>query len=82
MEPVITPIVGTVPSHPYRCSVRTGRSHLVYEVSLINYAPHAGPVDRVDVLHPATGKTLGHPAQVIIPAQARRSRRIPRSGPG
>jgi hypothetical protein len=55
---VVTPIVGAVPFAPVPVLGDDGRTHLVYEISLINYTNQPVTVDEVKVVDPATGQSI------------------------
>jgi hypothetical protein len=50
VEPVLTPVVGSVLYPPVPFTGEDGRTHLVHEVILTNYTPGTVSVDKVDVL--------------------------------
>ncbi|MGD9529798.1 M23 family metallopeptidase [Pseudonocardia sp.] len=65
VEPVLTPVVGSVLYPPVPFTGEDGRTHLVHEVILTNYTPGTVSVDKVDVLdqdgkviHTLTGADL------------------------
>lgn len=58
VTPVLTPIVGSVPYAPVPVVGDDGNTHLVYELSLINYTNAASTLTDVAVQDAETGATL------------------------
>lgn len=57
-EPVVTPVVAEVPSPPVPVLGEDDRTHLVYELALVNFTPAPATIVQVEVLGPA-GEVLG-----------------------
>jgi hypothetical protein len=57
-EPVLTPVVAEVPVAPVPVLGEDERTHLVYELALVNFTPTPATVERVETLGPA-GEVLG-----------------------
>lgn len=75
IEPVVTPVVGSVLSPPVPFAGEDGRTHLVHELILTNFTPGTVSIDKVDVLdqdgtviHTLTGADL---AARVLPTSSR-----------
>lgn len=56
--PTLTPVVADVLTSPQAVAGSDGKRHLVYELRLANATPAAVDLERIEVIEPATGKTV------------------------
>ncbi|MEJ2890598.1 M23 family metallopeptidase [Actinomycetospora aeridis] len=57
-EPVLTPVVAEVPVAPVPVLGEDERTHLVYELALVNFTPSPATIEQVETVGPA-GEVLG-----------------------